>query len=117
MKSEEEGCCVDESTELGLVFVCVLQTQARCYQLLLSVFQHSCRSLSTPYIHSLAPLLVEKLKAVEHSRPSTPAELQAVQEGVKVLESLVAMGEEQNRKCLVGPIILAVNPMKLLYQI
>ncbi|KAI2657395.1 HEAT repeat-containing protein 5B [Labeo rohita] len=64
-------------------------TQARCYQLLLSVFQHSCRSLSTPYIHSLAPVLVEKLKAVEHSRPSTPAELQAVQEGVKVLESLL----------------------------
>uniref|UniRef100_A0A8C1NSV5 HEAT repeat-containing protein 5B n=1 Tax=Cyprinus carpio TaxID=7962 RepID=A0A8C1NSV5_CYPCA len=80
-------------------------TQARCYQLLLSVFQHSCRSLSTPYIHSLAPLLVEKLKAVEHSRPSTPAELQAVQEGVKVLESLVAMGEEQNRVQLLALLV------------
>lgn len=75
-----------------------VQTQARCYQLLLSVFQHSCRSLSAPYIHTLAPVLVEKLKSVEHHRPSTPAELQAVQEGVKVLESLVAMAEEHNRK-------------------
>lgn len=92
-----------------MCFVVLLQTQARCYQLLLSVFQHSCRSLSTPYIHSLAPVLVEKLKAVEHSRPSTPAELQAVQEGVKVLESLVAMGEEQNRKCFAGPVILGIN--------
>uniref|UniRef100_A0A671T6T0 HEAT repeat-containing protein 5B n=1 Tax=Sinocyclocheilus anshuiensis TaxID=1608454 RepID=A0A671T6T0_9TELE len=80
-------------------------TQARCYQLLLSVFQHSCRSLSTPYIHSLAPVLVEKLKAVEHSRPSTPAELQAVQEGVKVLESLVAMGEEHNRVQLLALLV------------
>lgn len=71
--------------------------QARCYQLLLSVFQHSDRALSTPYIHVLAPLMVEKLKAVERSRPSTAAELQAVQEGVKVLENLVGMGEEQNR--------------------
>ncbi|XP_061766590.1 HEAT repeat-containing protein 5B-like isoform X1 [Nerophis ophidion] len=71
--------------------------QARCYQLLLSVFQHSTRPLSTPYIHALAPLLVEKLKAVERSRPKTAAELQAVQEGIKVLENLVGMGEEQNR--------------------
>lgn len=74
------------------------QVQARCYQLLLSVFQHSSRALSTPYIHALAPLMVEKLKAVERSRPRTAAELQAVQEGVRVLENLVGMGEEQNRK-------------------
>uniref|UniRef100_A0A671VJD6 HEAT repeat-containing protein 5B n=1 Tax=Sparus aurata TaxID=8175 RepID=A0A671VJD6_SPAAU len=72
--------------------------QARCYQLLLSVFQHSSRALSTPYIHALAPLMVEKLKAVERSRPGTAAELQAVQEGIRVLENLVGMGEEQNRK-------------------
>lgn len=72
--------------------------QARCYQLLLSVFQHSSRALSTPYIHALAPLMVEKLKAVESSRPGTAAELQAVQEGIRVLENLVSMGEEQNRK-------------------
>lgn len=74
------------------------QVQARCYQLLLSVFQHSNRALSTPYIHTLAPLTVEKLKAVERSRPGTAVELQAVQEGIRVLENLVGMGEEQNRK-------------------
>ncbi|XP_063047572.1 HEAT repeat-containing protein 5B isoform X2 [Engraulis encrasicolus] len=79
--------------------------QARCYQLLLSVFQHSSRALSTPYIHALAPLLVEKLKAVERSRPGTPAELQAVQEGVKVLENLVTMGEEQNRVQLLALLV------------
>ncbi|XP_076141616.1 HEAT repeat-containing protein 5B isoform X1 [Alosa pseudoharengus] len=79
--------------------------QARCYQLLMSVFQHSSRALSTPYIHALAPLLVEKLKAVERSRPNNPAELQAVQEGVKVLENLVAMGEEQNRVQLLALLV------------
>lgn len=78
-------------------FLCLIeQVQARCYQLLLSVFQHSDRALSTPYIHALAPAVVEKLKAAESSRPDTPAELQALQEGVKVLEGLVALGEEQN---------------------
>lgn len=42
--------------------------------------------------------MVEKLKAVERRRPGTAAELQAVQEGIRVLETLVGMGEEQNRK-------------------
>ncbi|KAK5853782.1 hypothetical protein PBY51_014908 [Eleginops maclovinus] len=79
--------------------------QARCYQLLLSVFQHSSRALSTPYIHALAPLMVEKLKAVERSRPGTNAELQAVQEGIRVLENLVGMGEEQNRVQLLALLV------------
>ncbi|KAM8859425.1 HEAT repeat-containing protein 5B isoform 1-T2 [Spinachia spinachia] len=79
--------------------------QARCYQLLLSVFQHSSRALSTPYIHALAPVMVEKLKAVERSRPRTAAELQAVQEGIRVLENLVGMGEEQNRVQLLALLV------------
>lgn len=79
--------------------------EARCYQLLLSVFQHCSRALSTPYIHALAPILVEKLKAVETNRPQTNAELQATQEGVRVLETLVGMGEEQNRVQLLALLV------------
>ncbi|KAI5087893.1 HEAT repeat-containing protein 5B, partial [Silurus meridionalis] len=79
--------------------------QARGYQLLLSVFQHSVRALSTPYIHALAPTLVEKLKAAERSRPSNPAELHALQEGVRVLEGLVGLGEEQNRVQLLALLV------------
>ncbi|XP_041106772.1 HEAT repeat-containing protein 5B isoform X2 [Polyodon spathula] len=79
--------------------------QAKCYQLLLSVLQHSNRALSTPYIHSLAPLIVEKLKAVERSKPNSNTELLAVQEGIKVLETLVAMGEEQNRVQLLALLV------------
>ncbi|XP_061693976.1 HEAT repeat-containing protein 5B [Syngnathoides biaculeatus] len=84
---------------------CDPSVQARCYQLLLSVFQHPSRPLCTPYIHALAPLMVEKLKAVEQSRPMTAAELQAVQEGIRVLENLVGMGEEQNRVQLVALLV------------
>ena len=54
--------------------------------------------MSTPYIHALAPVVVEKLRAVERCRPASPAELQGVQEGVRALEGLVAMGDEQNRE-------------------
>uniref|UniRef100_A0A8C7HZP2 HEAT repeat-containing protein 5A n=1 Tax=Oncorhynchus kisutch TaxID=8019 RepID=A0A8C7HZP2_ONCKI len=79
--------------------------QARCYQLLLSVFQHPSRALSTPYIHALAPLMVEKLKGVERSRPGTVTELQAVQEGIRVLENLVGMAEEQNRVQLLALLV------------
>ncbi|XP_060895385.1 HEAT repeat-containing protein 5B isoform X1 [Labrus mixtus] len=79
--------------------------QARCYQLLLSVFQHSSRALATPYIHALAPLMVEKLKAVERCRPGSTAELLAVQEGIRVLENLVGMGEEQNRVQLLALLV------------
>lgn len=79
--------------------------EARCYQLLLSVFQHCSRTLSTPYIHALAPILVEKLKAVETNRPKTNVELQATQEGVRVLETLVGMGEEQNRVQLLALLV------------
>ncbi|XP_068088233.1 HEAT repeat-containing protein 5B isoform X2 [Hyperolius riggenbachi] len=79
--------------------------QAKCYQLILSVFQHSNRALSTPYIHALAPILVENLKAVERKRPSNNTELMAVQEGVKVLETLVALGEEINRVQLLALLV------------
>uniref|UniRef100_A0A669P5E6 HEAT repeat-containing protein 5B n=1 Tax=Phasianus colchicus TaxID=9054 RepID=A0A669P5E6_PHACC len=79
--------------------------QAKCYQLLLSVFQHTNRALSTPYIHSLAPIMVEKLKAVERNRPTNNLELLAVQEGIKVLETLVALGEEQNRVQLLALLV------------
>uniref|UniRef100_A0A3B3ZBV0 HEAT repeat-containing protein 5B n=1 Tax=Periophthalmus magnuspinnatus TaxID=409849 RepID=A0A3B3ZBV0_9GOBI len=79
--------------------------EARCYQLLLSVFQHCSRALSTPYIHALAPILVEKLKSVETNRPMTNVELQAVQEGIRVLETLVGMGEEQNRVQLLALLV------------
>ncbi|XP_015671481.1 HEAT repeat-containing protein 5B [Protobothrops mucrosquamatus] len=79
--------------------------QAKCYHLLLSIFQHTNRALSTPYIHSLAPIMVEKLKAVENNRPNNKTELLAIQEGIKVLETLVALGEEQNRVQLLALLV------------
>ncbi|XP_059838165.1 HEAT repeat-containing protein 5B [Hypanus sabinus] len=79
--------------------------QQKCYQLLLSVFQQPDRALATPYIHALAPLVVEKLKAVENQKPINSAELQAVQEGIKVLEALVNLGEEQNRPQLLALLV------------
>uniref|UniRef100_H3B3B5 HEAT repeat-containing protein 5B n=1 Tax=Latimeria chalumnae TaxID=7897 RepID=H3B3B5_LATCH len=102
VQSLQKGCM---NKFMNALNACDPWVQAKCYQLLLSVFQHSNRALSTPYIHSLAPLVVEKLKAVEKKRPDNNVELLAVQEGIKVLETLVAMGEEQNRTHLLALLV------------
>ncbi|XP_067895448.1 HEAT repeat-containing protein 5A isoform X2 [Heterodontus francisci] len=101
-----------------------------CYRLLQSVFQHPNRAVSTPYIHSLTLLIVDRLRVVEKKKPSTCAELQAVQEGTKTLEALVSLADEQNRIHLVAlllPILIsflldenaltsAPNPAKSLHE-
>uniref|UniRef100_A0A8C8VM89 HEAT repeat-containing protein 5B n=1 Tax=Pelusios castaneus TaxID=367368 RepID=A0A8C8VM89_9SAUR len=102
VQSLQNGCINKFKNSSQLKSPCV---QAKCYQLLLSVFQHTNRALSTPYIHSLAPIMVEKLKAVESNRPNSNTELLAVQEGIKVLETLVALGEEQNRVQLLALLV------------
>ncbi|NXJ75098.1 HTR5B protein, partial [Trogon melanurus] len=102
VQSLQNGCMNRFKSALNS---CDPWVQAKCYQLLLSVFQHTNRALSTPYIHSLAPIMVEKLKAVERSRPNNNLELLAVQEGIKVLETLVALGEEQNRVQLLALLV------------
>eukprot|EP00069_Balaena_mysticetus_P021207 bmy_13523T0 len=102
VQSLQNGCMSRFKNALNS---CDPWVQAKCYQLLLSVFQHSNRALSTPYIHSLAPIVVEKLKAVERNRPASNTELLAVQEGIKVLETLVALGEEHNRVQLLALLV------------
>lgn len=106
----------------------VLQTH--CCRLLQSVIQHPNKAVSTPYIHSLTILVVNRLREVEKEKPTTGTELQAVLEGVKTLETLVSLTEEQNRIYLVAlllPILIsflldenarisAPNPVKSLHE-
>ncbi|XP_048456388.1 HEAT repeat-containing protein 5A-like [Rhincodon typus] len=102
----------------------------QCYKLLQSIFQHPNRAVSTPYIHSLTILIVQRLRDVEKEMPSTCAELQAMQAGLKTLETLITLAEEQNRVHLVVlflPILIsclldentltsATNPAKSLHE-
>uniref|UniRef100_A0A4W3GT71 HEAT repeat-containing protein 5A n=1 Tax=Callorhinchus milii TaxID=7868 RepID=A0A4W3GT71_CALMI len=104
--------------------------QMKCYKLLLSIFQHPNRAVSVPYIHSLAALILRRLQEVEKRKPSSYPELQAVQEGMRTLETLVSMADEQNRVHLVAlllPILIsflldenalmsALNPAKSLHE-
>ncbi|XP_074852993.1 HEAT repeat-containing protein 5A isoform X2 [Carettochelys insculpta] len=76
--------------------------QLKCYQLLLSIFQYPNSAVSYPYIHSLAPSIVGKLQETEKTKPENYAELQVIQEGIKVVAVLIALAEEEDRACLVA---------------
>ncbi|NXO43796.1 HTR5A protein, partial [Locustella ochotensis] len=84
--------------------------QCKCYQLLHSIFQHPNRTVSYPYIHSLAPSIVGKLQETERAKPENAAELQVIQEGIKVVTALTAAAEEEHRSHLVAcflPILIS----------
>ncbi|XP_043405636.1 HEAT repeat-containing protein 5A isoform X4 [Chelonia mydas] len=76
--------------------------QLKCYQLLLSIFQYPNRAVSYPYIHSLAPSIMRKLQETEKTKPENSAELQVIQEGIKVVAALIAIAEEEHRAYLVA---------------
>ncbi|XP_006835427.1 PREDICTED: HEAT repeat-containing protein 5A [Chrysochloris asiatica] len=84
--------------------------QIKTYQLLLSIFQYPNPAISYPYIYSLASSIVEKLQEIDKRKPEDTAELQIFQEGIKVLETLVVVAEEQHRSQLVAcllPILIS----------
>ncbi|XP_049753405.1 HEAT repeat-containing protein 5A isoform X3 [Elephas maximus indicus] len=84
--------------------------QIKTYQLLLSIFQYPNPAISYPYIYSLASSIVEKLQEIDKRKPEDATELQIFQEGIKVLEALVAIAEEQHRSQLVAcllPILIS----------
>lgn len=84
--------------------------QIKTYQLLLSIFQYPNPAVSYPYIYSLVSSIVEKLQEINRRKPEDTAELQIFQEGIKVLEALVAVAEEQHRSQLVAcllPILIS----------
>ncbi|XP_033265812.1 HEAT repeat-containing protein 5A isoform X5 [Orcinus orca] len=84
--------------------------QIKTYQLLLSIFQYPNPAVSYPYIYSLVSSIVEKLQEIDKRKPEDTTELQIFQEGIKVLEALVAIAEEQHRSHLVAcllPILIS----------
>lgn len=73
--------------------------QLKCYQLLLTIFQYPNPAVSYPFIHSLVSLVLSRLKESEKAKPETSAELQVVQEGIKVVAAVIALAKEEHRKC------------------
>lgn len=69
----------------------------KCVQTLKSIFAHQDRLVATPYIHSLAPRMVEYLYSDTARRVLTDGELQVTTEIIITVESLITLAEPQNR--------------------
>ncbi|GAB1297424.1 HEAT repeat-containing protein 5A [Apodemus speciosus] len=84
--------------------------QMKTCQLLHSIFQYPKPAVSYPYIYSLASSIVEKLQEMDRRKPEDATELQLCQEGIKLLEALVSIADEEHRSQLVAcllPILIS----------
>lgn len=75
------------------------QIQLKCIQTLSSIYQLADREVATPYIHSVGgPIIEHLLGAGGVNRPSTELQLAVTLEGVRMLETLVALAEDSTSK-------------------
>lgn len=70
----------------------------KCVQTLKSLFAHPDRTVATPYIHTLAPRLVEFLYSDSARNIFSDGELVVTLETIVTVESLIELAEPQNRK-------------------
>lgn len=73
----------------------------KCVQTLRSVFAHNDRSVATPYIHALAPRLVESLCSNTVNQVLSEAELSITVETIVTVESLISLADPKHRKYLI----------------
>uniref|UniRef100_A0A182QPM0 HEAT repeat-containing protein 5B n=1 Tax=Anopheles farauti TaxID=69004 RepID=A0A182QPM0_9DIPT len=74
-----------------------LPVRLKCVQTMRSIFANGDLKVSTPYIHALAPRLIEHLYTEQARSPANEHELALVLEGVTTVETLIALAEPQNR--------------------
>lgn len=67
-------------------------------QTLKQLFAHPDRTVATPYIHTLAPRLVEFLYSDAARNIFSDGELFVTLETIVTVESLIELAEPQNRK-------------------
>uniref|UniRef100_A0A8W7Q2Z4 HEAT repeat-containing protein 5A n=1 Tax=Anopheles coluzzii TaxID=1518534 RepID=A0A8W7Q2Z4_ANOCL len=74
-----------------------LPVRLKCVQKMRSIFANGDLRVSTPYIHALAPRLIEQLYSEQARNPTNEHELALVLEGITTVETLIALAEPQNR--------------------
>ncbi|XP_031336319.1 HEAT repeat-containing protein 5B-like [Photinus pyralis] len=80
----------------------------KCIQTLKSVFLHTDRTVATPYIHALAPRLVEFLYSENSHKLLSDIELSITLKTIVTVESLINLAEPQNRDVMQGIQMLAL---------
>ncbi|XP_062554350.1 HEAT repeat-containing protein 5B isoform X3 [Armigeres subalbatus] len=74
----------------------------KCVQTMRSIFVNADLKVSTPYIHALAPRLIETLFAESNRNPLNDMDLAIILEGITTLEALIALAEPQNHELIQG---------------
>ncbi|XP_014207871.1 HEAT repeat-containing protein 5B [Copidosoma floridanum] len=69
----------------------------KCVQTLRTIFLQQDRSISTPYIHALAPRIVEYLYSDQSKQVTNDEELQFTLECITTVDSLIALAEPTRR--------------------
>lgn len=67
-------------------------------QTLRTIFLHPERHISTPYIHALAPRLVEYLYSEKSKQVANDMELTFTLECISTVETLIGLADLPNRK-------------------
>ncbi|KMQ92675.1 heat repeat-containing protein 5b [Lasius niger] len=74
-----------------------LTVRLKCVQTLRTIFLHPERNISTPYIHALAPRLVEYLYSDKSKQVTDDMELTFTLECVSTVEALIGLADLSNR--------------------
>lgn len=77
-----------------------LVVKLKCIQTMRSIFVNADLKVATPYIHALAPRVIEALYMDAAKSPKTDMELAILLECITTVETLIALAEPQNRKCI-----------------
>lgn len=70
----------------------------KCTQTVRSIFAGADLKVATPYIHALAPRIIEGLYLEKAKTPKTDNELAVVLESISTVETLIELAEPKNRK-------------------
>ncbi|XP_033164377.1 HEAT repeat-containing protein 5B isoform X2 [Drosophila mauritiana] len=73
-----------------------LSVKLRCIETTRSIFARAELKTATPYIHALAPRIIESLYAESSKVPTSELELQVTLESIVTVEQLIDLSEPQN---------------------
>ena len=71
--------------------------------------------MATPYIHALSAKMIEYLYGVANARPTSEVELQLVLEVLKMVETLIAIANEDKRKDFNNSILTLIQCVLFLF--
>ncbi len=75
-----------------------LMVKVKCIQTIRSIYLGTDLKVATPYIHALAPRIIEGLYTEKAKHPTNDLELAIILESITTVESLISLAEPQNRK-------------------